>query len=132
MRKSPTIGAALAAVVLVTASSSAQSRDCGVRDTASVSQWAGVLLDAEDAEVRQSLGLSRISPTDPQAVITDGNLCREVVRVAEARLSSEPIWSFTQRSGWTYTVLRFGPYLALSFREGPPCHRRAKSDTLPR
>jgi hypothetical protein len=113
-------GVTLGALLLSPLGVRAQANNCGVRDTTEIEEWTAVFADPSDAELRQLLGISAISTSDARNVVTDGTLCRKVVQAAEAKLSKEPIWSTIQQHGWTYTVLRFGRYLALAYQQGPP------------
>jgi hypothetical protein len=105
----------LASVALNPAAARAQTPCGSVSDAQErLTDFAEYFRDQEYADLRTNAGISQLTPSDPQYVVSDSTVCQRVYSTAVAQLQSHGTTTINLSAGaHDFVVLRYGPYYAI-------------------
>ena len=112
-------------LLVISGPAAAQTSRCGDWDGADarLEELSRYFIDPEHAEFREDL-IEQVSADTPRFVVRDAAVCEAVMDSLLAQLHADPNWAtiFQRRyqNGWTYNILRYGPYYAIVALELPP------------
>lgn len=102
-------------LIAATRSLSAQA-SCGQADSSMVRTVEPYFIDTPEQQAfRQAVGYAPITNADIRGVVTDATTCQTVEAATREKLKGSPILRDINQRGWTFNILRFGPYLAMVF-----------------
>jgi hypothetical protein len=119
----------VACFFLIPGIAAAQTSRCGDWDGADarLEHLSRYFIDPEYKDFREDL-IEQVSADAPRYVVRDTAVCEAIMDSLLAQLHADPNWADTfqtqYQNGWTYNVLRYGPYYAVVALELPPPGKR--------